>query len=174
VRQRLRYGLFGAAFGATFPLIATSIDLWSNDLPFDLAHVAQLHLSQPLHWVIDTAPIFLGVFAGLAGWRQDVVIAQQRETQSLTNSLQSLFESMPIGIAAYNSDGELSSNNSAFDVFVSGDNTIPRKLSRQADDFDPEEHTRQITLTSEGNIKHALVGAGGKSQRIFATRRGEL
>ena len=158
MRQKLRYGLMGAAFGAAFPVVATSIDLWAHDLPFDLAHAAQLQLGQPLHWVIDTAPIFLGLFAGLAGWREDIIITQQRETQGLVNSLQSLFESMPIGIAAYDSDDELISSNRAFSAFVSDDITVARKLSRLTGGFDPDEHTRQITLKSEENIKHALVG----------------
>lgn len=31
--------------------------------------------SEPLLWIIDTAPFFLGAFAGVAGWRQDRVEA---------------------------------------------------------------------------------------------------
>jgi two-component system sensor histidine kinase/response regulator len=69
----LRYGVYGAAIGLILPGVATLQDLWAHGLSVTLANVAQLHSSQPLHWVIDTAPLVIGLTAAIAGSRQDRV-----------------------------------------------------------------------------------------------------
>lgn len=69
--ETVRYALLGAAFGVCFPLVATILDATSRlgrAWPQDL-WLAQR--SNPLHWTIDTAPFFLGLFASFAGARQD-------------------------------------------------------------------------------------------------------
>jgi len=66
------YALYGALFGACFPVGATLLDAY---LRFDLrpSGLLQAQLDQPLHWVIDSAPFWLGLFAAMAGRRQDLV-----------------------------------------------------------------------------------------------------
>lgn len=71
----ITYGLCGALFGLCFPFGATLLDLFVQDLTLTLPHIAQIQQSQPLHWIIDTAPLFLGLFAMIAGRRQKRVIA---------------------------------------------------------------------------------------------------
>jgi anti-anti-sigma regulatory factor len=66
-----RYLCYGALFGALFPLTATIFDIWLRGLPFSRASAAAVQATQPLHWMIDSAPLFLGLFAALAGRRQD-------------------------------------------------------------------------------------------------------
>ena len=78
---------YHGALGALFPLISTVFDLLVQGVPFTLSNALQLQRSQPLHWVIDSAPLFLGLFAGLAGRRQDTVIAKVQIT-SLNQRLQ--------------------------------------------------------------------------------------
>jgi len=68
--------LLGFAFGCAFPLVATVMDLWVQALPITLAGMLDAQASQPLHWIIDMAPVVLGIAFGLVGWRQ-------REIQSL-------------------------------------------------------------------------------------------
>jgi K+-sensing histidine kinase KdpD len=69
----LRYAAYGALFGFAFPVVATAISLAVNNLPTSAASIVLVQVSQPLLWIIDTAPFFLGVFAALAGARQDSV-----------------------------------------------------------------------------------------------------
>jgi len=76
----IRYLCYGVLFGAMFPLLATALDIWLRRAPFGLSAVVLVQSTQPLHWMIDTAPFFLGLFAALAGLRQD-----QRE--QLTSAL---------------------------------------------------------------------------------------
>jgi GAF domain-containing protein len=67
----LRYATYGVLFGLLFPVFSTALDLYILEYPLTLASVVQVQLSNPLHWVIDTAPLFLGLFASMAGRRQD-------------------------------------------------------------------------------------------------------
>jgi serine phosphatase RsbU (regulator of sigma subunit) len=57
-----------------FPIIATMFDAVMRDLGFNLSGFIEAQQTQPLHWIIDTAPIFLGVFAGFAGVKQKEVV----------------------------------------------------------------------------------------------------
>lgn len=77
-----RYAAAGAAFGLLFPVVATTISILEAQLPLSLASAVAVQRTQPLLWIIDTAPIFLGLFAALAGRREDRLIranALQRE-----------------------------------------------------------------------------------------------
>jgi light-regulated signal transduction histidine kinase (bacteriophytochrome) len=66
-----RYTLYGALFGLAFPVFSSLADLFMQHLPLTLHSLLQVQRSSPLHWVIDTAPLFLGLFASFAGSRQD-------------------------------------------------------------------------------------------------------
>jgi predicted signal transduction protein with EAL and GGDEF domain len=73
-----RYALAGAVFGLFFPLGAMAMLLASGEVgaPATVAGiVAATHAHSPLLYVIDTAPIFLGLFAGFAGVRQTKLVA---------------------------------------------------------------------------------------------------
>lgn len=66
-----KYALFGALFGLLFPLGATMIRIRLLDLPFNPASAIRVQSTDPLLWIIDSAPFFLGLFAAIAGRRQD-------------------------------------------------------------------------------------------------------
>src|SRR5688572_20333775 len=55
--------LTGALIGAFFPVLAITSDMLYENLPFTWAQVAQLYSRGPLHWIILTAPIVLGLFS---------------------------------------------------------------------------------------------------------------
>ena len=76
----VRYLVMGALFGLAFPVFASLFLLMYEQLPFSWASVLALHASRPLLLVIDTAPVFLGLFASVAGMKQDTV---QEYTESL-------------------------------------------------------------------------------------------
>lgn len=64
-----KYTLAGVLFGCCFPLGATIFDLLVQGRSFTFADILAVQFGQPLHWIIDTAPLFLGVFAALSGKR---------------------------------------------------------------------------------------------------------
>ena len=70
----MQYAIYGALFGVTFPIVATLFDALMRDLGLNMAGLIEAQRTQPLHWIIDTAPIFLGLFSCLAGIKQKEVI----------------------------------------------------------------------------------------------------
>ncbi|MBI5054118.1 MAG: PAS domain S-box protein [Chloroflexi bacterium] len=78
-----RYTFYGALFGLCFPIGATIFDAIARGLPLTFAGFVYAHTTQPLHWVIDSAPFFLGLYLGLAGKQRDQVerIAEHLEQE---------------------------------------------------------------------------------------------
>lgn len=94
-----RYAAGGAVFGLLFPFAAMAMLLASGAVsaPATAAGIlAATHAHSPLLYLIDTAPIFLGLFAGFTGARQaqlvalNASLAQQvaDKTASLRDALQ--------------------------------------------------------------------------------------
>lgn len=69
--DRFRHTLGGVAFGLCFPVISTLFDLAVQGIDVNWANIVAAQKSQPLHWVIDSAPLFLGLFAYWIGVRQE-------------------------------------------------------------------------------------------------------
>ncbi|NND06005.1 MAG: response regulator [Saprospiraceae bacterium] len=79
----LVYGIVGAFFGLLFPIIATLFDiLYIQHLSFTLENIFLVQKQQPLHWIIDTAPLFLGLFAAMAGKKQDSLVEANEGLES--------------------------------------------------------------------------------------------
>ena len=66
-----RYALAGALFGLLFPIGATFIRIANSNLPLEFASIGIVQSTDSLLWIIDSAPLFLGFFAAIAGRRQD-------------------------------------------------------------------------------------------------------
>lgn len=64
-----RYTLWGALLGLIFPVIAVATEAQQHGA----SGVLEAHIAEPLLWLIDTAPLFLGLFAFLAGRQRDQV-----------------------------------------------------------------------------------------------------
>ncbi len=96
------YAIRGAVLGCFFPIIGTVVEAFSR--LGSLAPAALLHAqaSSPLLWIIDTAPLFLGAVASLAGRHQDQIAALEtgrrdafvRTAQELFTAAQSLLSTV--------------------------------------------------------------------------------
>jgi GAF domain-containing protein len=91
----VHYTLLGVLFGFVFPIMATGVLLWTEAMPISLASIVELDCTEPLLWIIDTAPFFLGLFASFAGRREDRLREayahlqqDERQLQQLTQQLQ--------------------------------------------------------------------------------------
>ena len=74
------YSIFGICFGFCFPIFSILADiLLFKKLDFSFATIISLHFINPLHFVIDTAPFFLGLAFGIAGYKQDKVISYHKK-----------------------------------------------------------------------------------------------
>ncbi len=77
ISARIRWGLLGAGFGVCFPVLAIGIR-WAQ---LGQAAATLAFQSDPLLWIILTAPVFLGAFAWAAGHQHDGL-------RALSNSLE--------------------------------------------------------------------------------------
>ncbi len=66
-----RYTVVGVGFGFLFPIFTTLLGLYLQQQSLTATNILQIQSSDPLYWVIDSAPVFLGLFAYFAGVRQD-------------------------------------------------------------------------------------------------------
>ncbi|HNP50071.1 MAG TPA: ATP-binding protein [Bacteroidia bacterium] len=77
-----RYALFGIAFGFCFPVLAILFDtLVHLHLPLTMESVRYVHSVNPLHYIIDSAPLFLGIAFGVAGYYQYSAESYNRSLQ---------------------------------------------------------------------------------------------
>lgn len=98
-RRRLAYGLALAGFGLAFPVVATLLDAWfiaGSLAPHELVAAQR---GTPLLWIIDSAPLVLGVL----GWR--LGIARDRRVQ-LAAELRHTLEYRTAELAAATEDSD--------------------------------------------------------------------
>jgi len=79
------YTLYGALFGICFPIGAIALELFLRDLSFSFASIVYLHQEIILLWMIDSAPLWLGIFARFAGIKQDTVNDTVSHMQNVIN-----------------------------------------------------------------------------------------
>ncbi|NTU54971.1 MAG: PAS domain-containing protein, partial [Anaerolineales bacterium] len=79
----IRYVFLGIMLGLMFPILGTILQINISGLPFTWVSAIHIQRSQPLLWVIDTAPLFLGLAIGLAGFRQRRVTEMKSELEKI-------------------------------------------------------------------------------------------
>lgn len=79
------YALIGFVLGLIFVVLVTMVVINQVGLPFTWDSFVQLHLNQPLMWIIDLIPIVLAIFFGIFGRRE---ITLERMSSQMSNLLQ--------------------------------------------------------------------------------------
>ena len=80
-RHAIRYALVGILAGLVFPILAVWVELTSIDhLPLNASTLLGLS-TNPLMWIILTAPVFLGILALMIGRRDDRLLAEQEQRE---------------------------------------------------------------------------------------------
>jgi GAF domain-containing protein len=83
----IRYAIIGAAFGLLFPIVATIIVALGSAGSLSMASLSEAQSASRLLWIIDTAPLFLGLFAAFAGQREDQLQLANRQLEAAVASL---------------------------------------------------------------------------------------
>ncbi|HMY67761.1 MAG TPA: hypothetical protein PL163_13995, partial [Leptospiraceae bacterium] len=82
-----RYTYCGILFGFLFPLLSTLFETYMQLGQISLLEMMHIQEDHPLLWVIDTAPIFLGFTARLAGRKQEAAEKMNRQLKLLNREL---------------------------------------------------------------------------------------
>jgi signal transduction histidine kinase len=106
---RCRYAALGAAFGFMFPVLGTVIDTHARG-PLSLSAMLALQRSSPLLWIIDSAPLWLGLFASLAGAREDRLGAALLRLESANGDLERLNAELESRVRSRTSELEVSNS----------------------------------------------------------------
>ena len=77
-----RYVLAEVAFGACFPLAAWALDIAYRGTGWSLASLAWIHTTNPLHWIVDSAPAVLGVMGYMIGRAQAQIEAHNKHLET--------------------------------------------------------------------------------------------
>lgn len=80
-----KFTLYGALFGLLFPVIATVLEALLQFGSLSWSALLSVQRLDPLLWIIDSAPFWLGIFARFAGKRQDHLKQLLRESGHLPN-----------------------------------------------------------------------------------------
>lgn len=70
----ITYTIFGMLFGFAFPIAATLFDVSLQGLPYSLDSIIEVQVVNHLHWIIDTAPFFLGLLSAFVGYLKDQTV----------------------------------------------------------------------------------------------------
>ena len=79
-KQRNNYMLYGAIFGLFFPIVAIIILLLEKN-SWTFNDIIIIHKESSLLWIIDTAPLFLGIFSSFGGHQLDILKRKQNQLQ---------------------------------------------------------------------------------------------
>lgn len=84
----LKFTLYGTGFGLCFPICATILDVLLSGNTLSIHTLVHSQLSNPLLWMIDTAPLFLGAFAYFGGTQFQKLMASRAQEKNLYDLLQ--------------------------------------------------------------------------------------
>lgn len=84
---RFQYFLYGFAFGFCFPVFAVILQIIIADLDFSFKSIQTAHQQNMLIYMIDTAPLFLGLFALLGGISKQKAVTIVNDFKLLANEL---------------------------------------------------------------------------------------
>ncbi|MDC3220014.1 response regulator [Saprospiraceae bacterium] len=89
-KNRIKYAIYGAIFGISFPIIGSIVQCWDLHMEISFQNLALIQETSPLIWIIDTAPFFLGLFASFAGAQIDKLNVKNDELLYRFNEMNKL------------------------------------------------------------------------------------
>ncbi len=126
LKQILPYSLGGIVLGLCFPALGALLHSLHFDLPLTLTTFITLQRENSMLWVIDSAPIFLGLLATLVGMRtaqlkqmvedlDQAVEKRARDIQLQSSYYQALIQNSPLAIVTLDHHHRIVALNPAFE-----------------------------------------------------------
>ena len=88
VKPVLCYTVYGIFFGVCFPLVAWAFDFWYHGYSPSWENLGAIHRNNPMLYMIDTAPLFLGIFAFVAGRHKASTERYSLQLQDMVQNLE--------------------------------------------------------------------------------------
>ncbi len=88
------YTMYGVLFGLLFPIGATLVECIHVYGSINLTNIIQVQSETVLLWIIDSAPIWLGLFARVGGAKQDIVQEKSIQLQKKVDALNELSKTL--------------------------------------------------------------------------------
>ncbi|MEK6255782.1 MAG: GAF domain-containing protein [Chloroflexota bacterium] len=109
-----RYAIIGAIMGLMFPILGTFWDIiFIQNISVTIQNIILVQTTNPMHWIIDSAPFVLAAFASFAGLKQEQVkiintqlTSQLKTSQLLTGELEKVQNTLEEDIYARTKDLE--------------------------------------------------------------------
>jgi GAF domain-containing protein len=90
--------------GLFFPVFSTLYDVLWQQLPLSLGKILWVQASNPFHWMLDTTPLFLGLFGSFIGRREDQLRQAHEKLDLQTQQLRNLQASLEELVARQTAD----------------------------------------------------------------------
>ena len=87
---RKKYTLGGIIFGLSFPIFSQIMDCLLNGLPYSIESILIIHQQNVIHYVVDTAPIVLGLAGFLLGKTHQKKNSSNERLAKINESLDTL------------------------------------------------------------------------------------
>ncbi len=81
------YAFYGALFGCCFPIIGTLIEAGVKYSSINFSELIECQRTSVLLWIIDSAPLFLGIFASFGGKQMDTVREKNQQLNEKNDEL---------------------------------------------------------------------------------------
>ncbi|MEM9338683.1 MAG: response regulator [Bacteroidota bacterium] len=91
------YLLYGVLFGLMFPTIAVLLVCFERYGTINWNLIQEAHRTESLLWIIDTAPLFLGILAWVVGLKQDRI-------RKINNTLEDQVKEQTLGLMTINEE----------------------------------------------------------------------
>jgi signal transduction histidine kinase len=88
------YTMYGVLFGFLFPIGATIVECLHVYGELSLTYMIHIQSETFLLWIIDSAPIWLGLFARIGGAKQDIVREKSHQLQKKVSALNTLSKTL--------------------------------------------------------------------------------
>ncbi|MDB4348128.1 PAS domain S-box protein, partial [bacterium] len=157
-----RFTLVGFVFGLAFPAIAWAVDLYVMGLPLRLASITAIHQNNAIHYVVDTAPLILGMTFFIIG-----IFYSQAANKNYSSSsallLNTILETMVDGFITVDDHGAvLSYNRGAKDIFGYTEKEILGKnIKVFMTNTDSKEYDQYLVNSKKTGVSH-LAGISGR------------
>jgi methyl-accepting chemotaxis protein len=84
---KVKYSVYGILFGLMFPVMACVFECIRLSLDINFSSIILIHEKNPLLYIIDSAPIWLGLFALIGGVSKAKSVELLKSIKTLTNTL---------------------------------------------------------------------------------------